>query len=75
MLRCNTDCGAGSATTASGVLTTTLATTTQPNQALYCYECNSNWAACACPPDLATIFYNKVPCTGSCYTSMINGSK
>ncbi|RNA33776.1 hypothetical protein BpHYR1_046972 [Brachionus plicatilis] len=38
----------------------------QVTEAIYCYECNANWAACENPPDLDLIKYNRVACSGSC---------
>ena len=73
------------ASTASTILSTitvstTSVTTTTPaptttSGILYCYECNSNWAACADPPNLSSIAGNKIPCTGSCYTYYSYGGK
>ena len=41
---------------------------------LFCYDCNSNWPACADPVNLNAIKYNKKPCrNGSCYSVTFNG--
>ena len=55
--------------------TTTTTTTTTTTSILYCYECNSNWAACADPINLASVAGNKVACSGSCFTSYSYGGK
>jgi hypothetical protein len=49
--------------------------TTTTTSILYCYECNSNWAACADPINLASVAGNKVACSGSCFTSYSYGGK
>lgn len=36
---------------------------------------NSNWAACADPPNLGAIAGNRIACSGSCYVSYQYGSK
>ncbi len=36
-------------------------------ESVYCYECNSNWAACTEPLNTAQLQYNLVPCSGSCF--------
>ncbi|CAF0991477.1 unnamed protein product [Brachionus calyciflorus] len=37
-------------------------------EAIYCYECNSNWQSCGSNANLTNIQYNKVQCSGSCVT-------
>jgi hypothetical protein len=76
---CNTYGTTSASTTTASVLTSTAATavttiatvasTTTTSSTLYCYECNSNWAACADPPNLGAIAGNRIACSGSCYVS------